>query len=357
MRTDTSNRTVYGGRVALSVGIGAALLALAVGEAAAQSQPVVTATTGQSQLQEVIVTATKRAEPLSKVPQSIGTLDQQQMDISGVKNFADVAALTPGVDFSTFAFSGGSQNTIAIRGISESLNTEPTAGIYIDDTPVTVRNSQNALFGNPYPLVFDLDRVEVLRGPQGTLFGAGSEAGTVRFITPEPSLTQFSTYNRAELSDTVDGTPSYELGVAAGGPIVDNELGYRVSAWARRDGGWVDRQVYGAGPLDENANWSNSAVFRGALTFAPTESFRITPSFYYQDQHSATSSQFWQELSDPSSGRFVNGDPLASPFSDRFYLPSLKMELDLSATKLESITGPSRPMRGYAGRFLYVSKI
>src|SRR5215469_12130691 len=205
MRTDTSNRTVYGGRVALSVGIGAALLALAVGEAAAQSQPVVTATTGQSQLQEVIVTATKRAEPLSKVPQSIGTLDQQQMDVSGVKNFADVAALTPGVDFSTFAFSGGSQTTIAIRGISESLNTEPTAGVYIDDTPVTARNSQNALFGNPYPLVFDLDRVEVLRGPQGTLFGAGSEAGTVRFITPEPSLTKYSTYMRGELSDTWSG--------------------------------------------------------------------------------------------------------------------------------------------------------
>jgi outer membrane receptor protein involved in Fe transport len=85
--------------------------------------------------------------------------------------------------------------------------------------------------------MFDLERVEVLRGPQGTLFGAGSEGGTVRFITPQPDLRKFGVYGRSEFSTTQGGDPSYELGVAFGAPLVE-------TGWApggARDGGWVDR--------------------------------------------------------------------------------------------------------------------
>ena len=124
-------------------------------------------------LQEIVVTATKQAEPLSKVPASIVAMDQQTMDANGVRGMADIAAMTPGVEFGSASYSNGSATSITIRGISESLNTAPTTGVYIDDTPVTARDSQNSIFGNPYPLIFDLQRVEVLRGPQGTLFGAG----------------------------------------------------------------------------------------------------------------------------------------------------------------------------------------
>ena len=201
-----------------------------------------------------------------------------------------------------------------------------------------VRNNSNTNFGNPYPLVFDLDRVEILRGPQGTLFGAGSEAGTVRFITPQPSLTNYSLYSRAESSYTVDGEPSYEAGAAIGGPIVQDKLGFRVSAWIRRDGGWVDRQDYETGVREPNANWANNAVFRGALTFAPVDAVLITSSLYYQDVHTADTSQYWEPLSNPSAGRFVNGNVLADPSSDRFYLPTLKIEAQLPWARLESIS-------------------
>ena len=91
------------------------------------------------------------------------------------------------------------------------------------------------------PKSFDIDRVEVLRGPQGTLFGAGSMGGTVRYITAKPSLTQTSVYARSELAYTQDGDPSYEAGVAIGGPLIDNKLGARASIWYRKDGGWIDR--------------------------------------------------------------------------------------------------------------------
>ena len=149
--------------------------------AAAQSTP---AQASQGGIEEVVVTATRREEKLTKVPVSISAFtaaDMQQLD---AKSIADLVGYTPGVNFDQ------ASKDISIRGVNSTAG-DATTGIYIDDTPIQLR----ALgFGsdNTLPAVFDLERVEVLRGPQGTLFGAGSEGGTVRYITPQPSLTDFS---------------------------------------------------------------------------------------------------------------------------------------------------------------------
>ena len=109
-------------------------------------------------------------------------------------NFNDVMArLTPGLNLTRQSFTGASQ--IAIRGISSNAGSG-TTGLYIDDTPIQVRNMGFGA-GNAFPGLFDIERVEVLRGPQGTLFGAGSEGGTVRFITTEPGLDGPSSTARA----------------------------------------------------------------------------------------------------------------------------------------------------------------
>ena len=140
-------------------------------------------------------------------------MSQEALEERGIKDFADVARFTPGVAFDT-----SQTNQISIRGISSSGGSG-TTGIYIDDVPIQVRNlgfnSDDALIK-----LFDLDRVEVLRGPQGTLFGAGSEGGTVRYITVQPSLTKTSVNAKVETSYTEGGTPSYEAGVAGGMPIM-----------------------------------------------------------------------------------------------------------------------------------------
>jgi len=185
------------------------------------------------ELGEIVVTAQRRAERLQDVPMSIQAFSQESLDQLGVRSVDDLTRVSPGVTFIRNGMSSsGNYNDedsdISIRGIDSTAGTA-TTGIYVDDTPIQTRHLN---FGtvNPYPALFDLDRVEVLKGPQGTLFGAGSEGGTIRFITPEPSLTTYSGYARAEFGQIDNGGNSYTAGAAVGGPIIDGVLGFRVSA-------------------------------------------------------------------------------------------------------------------------------
>jgi len=177
---------------------GLALVLCAGGIAFGQNAPVADesqATESEGSLKEIVVTATRREESLSKVPVSVSAYSQDTMDTLGVKDMSDLVRFIPGVSIDQTG-----TNAISIRGISSSGGAG-TTGIYIDDTPIQMRsvgfNPDDAL-----PKTFDLQRVEVLRGPQGTLFGAGSEGGTVRYILTPPSLTQDSTYLRSEVSYT-----------------------------------------------------------------------------------------------------------------------------------------------------------
>jgi outer membrane receptor protein involved in Fe transport len=283
-------------------------------------------------LEEITVTATRREESISRVPISITAISQEMLDQKGIKDFADVARFTPGVAFDT-----GQTNQISIRGISSSGGSG-TTGIYIDDVPIQVRNlgfnSDDALVK-----LFDLDRVEVLRGPQGTLFGAGSEGGTVRYITTTPSLTQSSINAKVETSYTEGGSPSYETGVAGGLPVIDGVLGVRVSAWFRHDGGWIDRvDPTTLDVVDKNANSAGTAALRLAALWKPNDTLSISPSIVYQNQQRNDVTIYWPEYSNPSQNRYVSADPTARTEPDVFYLPALNIQADMGPVKLISTT-------------------
>jgi len=289
------------------------------------------------QLQEVIVTATKTAATdVAKVPISISAYSQQDLDAQGVKSIAEIAAMTPGVNFSQQNQNGGApQTNIEIRGI-QSRTGAPTTAIYLDDTPLIVRSNQiNGGATLPYPEAFDLQRVEVLRGPQGTLFGASAEGGAIRFITTPPSLTSYNTYARTEVSGTRYGGASYEGGVATGGPIVQDQLGFRASAWFREDGGYIDRcepKVREAGcqsTLDTNVNRVQSYVLNFATTWAPSDALRITPQLYYQRIHYFDGGSYELADSNPDHGQFVFGLASSLPATDPLFVPSLKIEASL----------------------------
>ena len=308
----------------------AALAAAGTGQAQEQAPAAETAAVGG--LQEVVVTATRREENLSKVPISVTALTQEALDVRGIKDFSDVARFTPGVNFDN-----SGTNNISIRGIS-GTGGAGTTGIYIDDTPIQMR----ALAFNPdeaLPKTFDLDRIEVLRGPQGTLFGSGSEGGTVRYITTQPSLTKTSVYARAELATTQGGDPSYEAGVAVGGPLIDNTLGARLTVWYRRDGGWIDHMdPYTQTIDDRNANHAESTMIRLAFLWAPSDKWSVTPSIYYQDRKEHNISNYWPLYSNAGNNQFVSADPNERTSPDTFYLPSLKIQGDLGWATLISNT-------------------
>src|ERR1700682_1768234 len=203
-------------------------MSMAVGEAE-------TASSGA--LEEVVVTATRREERLQDVPISVTAFSQEKLDSQGLKNIDDLSRLSPGLTFQRNGTGSSADYNdegadINIRGIDSTAGTS-TTGVYIDDTPIQTRHLN---FGavNPFPQLFDLDRVEVLRGPQGTQFVAGAQGGVVRFIAPEPNLHKSAGYVRGDVAQTKDGGASYEGGAAFGAPIIEDRLAFRFSASYRR---------------------------------------------------------------------------------------------------------------------------
>ena len=285
-------------------------------------------------LQEVVVTATRREESVEKVPISIDALNQQQLSQYGIKSISDLAAMVPGLQFQANGYSLYSNYTsVAIRGFNTVVGAS-TVGIYLDDTALQGRMSPNGNVGYIFPIVFDLDRVEVLRGPQGTLFGASAEAGAVRFITNQPNLVQASGFSHAELSFTQDGAPSYEIGAAYGAPIISDELGFRVSAWMREDGGYINR----VNPIDgqlvsTDANSDRKAVMKAALALKIAD-VKITPAVFYQMTDVNNNAAFYDYFSDPSEGEFANGKLLPDTSSEHLIVPSVKVEAPLSFASL-----------------------
>jgi iron complex outermembrane recepter protein len=309
-----------------------------------------------SGLDEIVVTATRRTERLQDVPVSVLAFSQEKLDAQGLKNIDDLSRLSPGLNFQRNGMSSaGNYNDegsdINIRGVDSTAGTS-TTGIYIDDTPIQTRHIG---FGsiNAFPALFDLDRVEVLRGPQGTLFGAGAEGGVVRFIAPEPDLNKSTGYAKADVATTDGGSPSYEGGAAFGAPIIDGVLAFRASVSFRRDGGWVDRvgytlspnnlvplptPVYNGNTSESNANFSDTTTARLALKWKVNDALEITPSIYYQRLQINDTSAYWISLSDPASNVYRNGNAGTNPSSDPFSLTAIKVKWDLGFASLFSNT-------------------
>jgi len=270
------NSKIAGLLVSTALGSGLFVQAAhAQGQAGAEAKPAST------QLEDVVVTATRQTSTANKVALSIAAVTQKTLDEQGIKNVNDLQRVVPGL-----AISGvdAGVSLFSLRGIVGTGATAATTGVYLDDTPLQKRStngvSQNN--GTPAPPLFDLDRVEVLRGPQGTLFGGGSEGGTVRFIMPQPSLTNYTVAARTEFANTEYGSPSYEGGLAVGGPIIQDKLGFRLTADTRFNGGYID-EVNPYNPSQvrfKDANWSKVDAYRAALMWTPIDKLKLTGTFF-----------------------------------------------------------------------------
>ncbi|MDB5460102.1 MAG: TonB-dependent receptor, plug [Caulobacteraceae bacterium] len=239
-------------------------------------------------LEEVVVTATRQTSTVNKVALSVSAVTQKSLDQQGIRSVADLSSQVPGFTFRT---SGGDNNpNLTLRGIGGNAlagtsGAAPTTGVYIDDQPLQKRNSNGLLTGSgsPTPLLYDLDRIEVLRGPQGTLYGGSSEGGTLRFIMPTPSLTTYSGSARVGVSTMAGGGMGNEEGIALGGPIVQDKLGFRIAGFRQDRPGWVDNfSLYDGHQFGTDVNWGRDYSLRGALLWQVTPDFKATVSVFHQ---------------------------------------------------------------------------
>jgi iron complex outermembrane recepter protein len=183
-------------------------------------------------LNVVIVTAQKRDERLMDVPISMVAIGADELQKRNITTLDDLSLSVPGLAIQS---SGSFQRRIEIRGISNTFGNSSLVGLYLDEADATVMAPSQLDLS-----AYDLDRVEVLRGPQGTLYGEGSAGGTVRLITKNPVLDRFTFDGDSEALFTQGGAPSQRINAALNVPLVDNQLGLRISGSFEHEGGWVD---------------------------------------------------------------------------------------------------------------------
>jgi outer membrane receptor protein involved in Fe transport len=247
-------------------------------------------------LEEVVVTATRQTSTVNKVALSVSAVTQKALDQQGIRSVADLSTQVPGF---TFRVTGGdSIPQLSLRGIggnaiASTSGGAPTTGVYIDDIAMQKRNLNGATSGSgtPVPLLYDLDRIEVLRGPQGTLYGGSSEGGTLRFITPTPSLTTYSGSMRLGVNTISGGGMGNEEGLALGGPIVPDKLGFRIAGFRQDRPGWVNSySEFDGHQFASGINKGSDYSLRASLLWQVTPAFKVLVSVHNQTNYDQDSS-------------------------------------------------------------------
>jgi iron complex outermembrane recepter protein len=284
-------------------------------------------------LQEVVVTAQKRSENLKDIPISISAISSYDIQAKQIANYDDIARAVPGVSFNSLGASEGLDN-ISIRGIS-STSGSATVGIYLDDVSITVKNFFD---GSSEPKLFDIDRIEVLRGPQGTLYGASSMGGTIRFVTKQPDLENYSGEFQTDLSGTVHGGVNYKEAAVLNVPIVEGVAAIRTSLAYSGDSGYVDNYAKidgNPGPLvSSGVNQENALMLRTTGKLLLSDDTTITPGVFFQRDKADDNAAFY-----PALGLWKQDKQVDEYGRDTLFLPSLTVDHDLGFADLTSVTG------------------
>jgi len=247
---------------------------VALGIAATTTKPAMGAAAdasaaSDSGLAEIIVTATRRSERLQDVPMSITALSGVELLKRGANDVNDIIANSPGL--SNPAQGLGTQNNLIIRGVATGAGStlaQATVSFMLDDIDL---NPGAVTFGTADPKIVDVQQVEVLRGPQGTLFGAGSLSGVVRFISNKPDLENFSGSVQTTGSSTDHGGTSEDISGVLNAPLIEGKLAARLVAYYDDDAGWVDDAARGI----SNVNGTHTYGARFSLSAKPIDELSV----------------------------------------------------------------------------------
>ncbi len=285
------------------------------------------------QIETITVTAQKRKEDPNKVAMSITALSGADLQAEHVTDFTDLTRSVPNISFTAASGNGGAgpgTENIEVRGISSAAGAA-TVGVYLDDTSITVGNVYS--MGTVEPKFFDLDRVEVLRGPQGTLYGASSMGGTIKFIANQPDFAQREVDAYAEVSNTKGGSMNYSSNVVGNLPLIDDELALRIGAQVEHTGGYIN-QVDGNGNVISNdINKLDDQELRIALKWKPTHDLTITPSVYYQKIDAHDIGAFTLGLPDYEAQKQVR-----EPSTDVLLVPTVTLNYSRDNFDITSVT-------------------
>jgi len=278
-----------------------------------------------SKLGEVVVTAAKKEQALIDVPIAIQVYDSKVLEDLGANDFEDYARYAPGVSF-TKGRSG--QSNVTIRGLTTGnvTNSQPQnrslVGIYLDDAPI-----QLTAF-NYDPDLFDIARVEVLKGPQGTLFGDSAMAGAIRYVSEKPNLTEVQSRVRVTGSNTEDGGDNYAVRGMLNVPVSEN-VGLRGSFYYRDESGWLDNVRLNK----DDINWEEIYGGRLSALYEPTEAFSIQATFSMQRSNSGGLPE-----ADILTGKFLQDREREEGYEDAL-LGNLTITADLGGGTFTSVTG------------------
>lgn len=302
----------------MSTTVGVVLASWAFGEAAAQPNQE----TRDVILEEIVVTAQKKEQSLLEVPIAVSVVSNKEIADRGAMNIKDLQYSIPSLYITN---NGPGQDRIQMRGISPGVQGLPAVGIYLDEVGVSFDQVQRNL---AVPLV-DLERIEVLRGPQGTFYGQGSMGGTIKYVTRNPDLEDVGFEGEAGLASLDDGDVGYHVYAIANLPIAEHSFGVRLVAGYDDVPGWIDDGATG----EKDINGNQQAWFRGKALWEPNDAF--------------SASLLWQHY-DLDSDHTNNSDPIDADVvtqarrdttEDRSDLIDLILDIDLGAVDLISSTG------------------
>jgi iron complex outermembrane receptor protein len=294
-------------------------------------------------IQEIIVTALKRESTLQDVPFSIAAVNESQIRNSGATDIAELARNIPGL---TITDLGPGQSQVSIRGISagqvvrDQPGVKEQVGVYLDESPISI-----ALF-TPDLDLFDLQRFEILRGPQGTLFGAGSLSGTLRYITMQPQLGSFGGTGEVTASDGSETEFGGAVKAALNLPLGDSAAA-RVVGYYNKLAGFIDA-VQPSLSLRKDVDGGSKSGGRVSLLFKPTEALSITPRIVFQkletdgfpriDYYNILANPYTTTQPPVTLGEREQFTQLTEGIDDDFTLADLKLDYAFGPVTLTAIS-------------------
>ncbi|MEM8935184.1 MAG: TonB-dependent receptor [Pseudomonadota bacterium] len=290
---------------------------------------------------ELIVTARKRAQSIQDVPLSLQAFDNDSIREKGLRDFQDYSKELTSVAFGT---SSPGATTIAFRGAlaqPTGFDTISSSVLYLDEIPIT-RDGQN-----PDVRLIDIERLEALNGPQPTIYGAGSQSGTLKIVTAKPNTSEFSGWAEVGASTTRDGEPSYDVSGAINIPLVKDELAIRLVGFYEREGGYIDNVLGTTSAYSDNNGTRDNADFvdddindytgyggRAMLRWQPNDDWTVDAGVIYQVSELDALFDFNPAFGDLDTIKFKDENR-----DDEWYNVSLTIQGDLGFADLTVASG------------------